>query len=718
MNTIDDDIDDLDIICASEMIINAHHNNNTTSQHNNNTSRSTSSSDAATIHDRQYYPETRDIANNPSFSQALYDSYESSFNDQQGMSTRNSRILYHPKDKQQKMTSSTDYYDSSLSSIAPPPVSRNTGGFLYSSSSSDHYRLLNNSSSGANSAEQYYYSPISLGSNNSTLLTLSAAPSLLPTIGNNNDTPMFSDTQLDMSSTLSQPTQQQQCDDETREEEQNHRVNPFTFLDNNEEEDGPTRSVLDPIWENNRHQSSCSAAVSKRTVMHIEDEEEENVIDRDAAENLQDNDDFFQGQLGTQTQPRETVVAEIEQTIYSLIQRIVLEKTPLEFPGFVATPTQQQSSTTTTRGRKRQRRNISRTATSETTGTKITNTVDDLSEEQVNVESGGINTASYRTMTTKTTTDSVRSVKSFARRLKVLEIIHESIVNNVFVSKRDIYYRDITLFENQQTVDKIITGWSQYFNVPRSCLNVTASSKGLIYGAAYITLKNNKTIDCTADVNTDDTFCSDEQGVLIPPINQIASVVSVAEFVLVIEKEASFRQLVSSGFAGMFPNGILITGRGYPDIATRHLLKYLATQYRKMPIFAFVDYDPYGLDIYSVYKWGSRTQAFDAPNLAVPTIQLIGLSKKDRSNFHIPDDCFVPLTQRDRSKALNMILNDTMMDKNSGSCVGHISSSSYKPFLTEVSQMLYLNFKCELQALCANSPFGMLRYLRTKIRSN
>lgn len=49
------------------------------------------------------------------------------------------------------------------------------------------------------------------------------------------------------------------------------------------------------------------------------------------------------------------------------------------------------------------------------------------------------------------------------------------------------------------------------------------------------------------------------QGVLIPPVNQITKVVSVADFVLVIEKEASFRQLVSTGFAGMFPNGVLVT---------------------------------------------------------------------------------------------------------------------------------------------------------------
>lgn len=42
------------------------------------------------------------------------------------------------------------------------------------------------------------------------------------------------------------------------------------------------------------------------------------------------------------------------------------------------------------------------------------------------------------------------------------------------------------------------------------------------------------------------------------------------------------------------------------DIATRHMIKYLSIQNSQMPILALVDGDPYGLDIYAVYKWGSH----------------------------------------------------------------------------------------------------------------
>lgn len=42
------------------------------------------------------------------------------------------------------------------------------------------------------------------------------------------------------------------------------------------------------------------------------------------------------------------------------------------------------------------------------------------------------------------------------------------------------------------------------------------------------------------------------------------------------------------------------------DLATRHMVKYMSVQDRTLPIIALVDCDPYGLDIYSVYKWGSQ----------------------------------------------------------------------------------------------------------------
>ncbi|KAJ8653396.1 hypothetical protein O0I10_010942 [Lichtheimia ornata] len=293
---------------------------------------------------------------------------------------------------------------------------------------------------------------------------------------------------------------------------------------------------------------------------------------------------------GNQPQPRESVIASIERTILSVVQRMALGKS-LELPSF---------------GRPQYNRTNKKQ--------KKTRVHAALQQQR---------------------TASLDIAKTFACYLRVLEIIHEALVTSEVISKRDIYYRDIALFGTQSVVDK------------------TAASKGLVFGPAKITLKNGKVIDCSTrggDGEMNQDLDTDDQGVLIPPANQVAHMEWDADFLLIIEKEASFRHLVASGFSTMFPTGMLITGRGYPDLATRHMVKYMSAQDRTLPIIALVDCDPYGLDIYSVYKWGSQAQAFDSPNLAVPSIQFLGLSMQDRSRFGIPHSAYAPLTVRDRPR--------------------------------------------------------------------
>jgi meiotic recombination protein SPO11 len=47
-----------------------------------------------------------------------------------------------------------------------------------------------------------------------------------------------------------------------------------------------------------------------------------------------------------------------------------------------------------------------------------------------------------------------------------------------------------------------------------------------------------------------------------------------------------------------------------------------------------MDGDPHGLDIYATYKWGTRAMAFDVFNLAVNSIELIGLTCQDRQEYN------------------------------------------------------------------------------------
>lgn len=82
-------------------------------------------------------------------------------------------------------------------------------------------------------------------------------------------------------------------------------------------------------------------------------------------------------------------------------------------------------------------------------------------------------------------------------------------------------------------------------------------------------------------------------------------------------------------------------GKGYPDMATRQMVKMLsdnlpstyvvspfsrsATIFSRVPFVTLVDGDAYGLDIASVYKFGSVTLRHESHRLAVPRIECIGV---------------------------------------------------------------------------------------------
>lgn len=100
-------------------------------------------------------------------------------------------------------------------------------------------------------------------------------------------------------------------------------------------------------------------------------------------------------------------------------------------------------------------------------------------------------------------------------------------------------------------------------------------------------------------------------------------------WVLIVEKEAVFQTLCRLGITdgrSLPGRGLLLTGKGYPDVATRHLVKSLADALpRTIPIMALVDGDPYGLDILSVYKYGSLSMQHESGKLATKRIKWLGI---------------------------------------------------------------------------------------------
>ncbi|KAL8636718.1 MAG: hypothetical protein Q9228_005920 [Teloschistes exilis] len=58
--------------------------------------------------------------------------------------------------------------------------------------------------------------------------------------------------------------------------------------------------------------------------------------------------------------------------------------------------------------------------------------------------------------------------------LRILELIHEALFNNVVVSKRNIYYQDPELFKSQKVVDRYVDILSYTFGIQRQALNVVS----------------------------------------------------------------------------------------------------------------------------------------------------------------------------------------------------------------------------------------------------
>ncbi|KAF5328710.1 hypothetical protein D9619_011718 [Psilocybe cf. subviscida] len=272
-----------------------------------------------------------------------------------------------------------------------------------------------------------------------------------------------------------------------------------------------------------------------------------------------------------------------------------------------------------------------------------------------------------------------------------IDLAHESTLNGVPATKRqaipgyycdeDIYYRDVSLFKSQRVVDELVDDIAATFDVDRSDLSIRSSSKGLVCSSGLsIELLSGETIQC-----------KDTEGSLIPAGEDIVSftVDEDISWVLVVEKEAgTFRIILRSQctdiytqyFQAVFQtlcrvkvarhenmpgSGIIITGKGYPDVATRHLVKSLADALPKrhhlarmsasIPFVALVDGDPYGLDILSVYKYGSQKMRHEGGRLATRRIKWLGLWASELQSLGIGKEHLLPINKHDERKALAML---------------------------------------------------------------
>jgi len=286
----------------------------------------------------------------------------------------------------------------------------------------------------------------------------------------------------------------------------------------------------------------------------------------------------------------------------------------------------------------------------------------------------------------------VKHARKCAIMLRILCIIYESCCKGIHITKRDLFYQDVKLFQKQGDSDAVLDDVACMIGSTRTSLRVVASDKGVVVGCIQFTESDDE-IDCTK---------LGKSGKAIPSqMNDVSNIRGTARFILLVEKEAAFQRLAEDRFYRDYPC-IIITAKGQPDVASRIFLKKVKTTLN-IPVLALVDSDPYGLKILSVYMSGSKNMSYDSASLATPDIKWLGVRPSDLDRLNIPEMCRLQMTDED-IKMGEALLKEDFIQKN-------------KKWVKELQWMITHKVKAEIQALSTFDLQYLTKvYLPVKIR--
>ncbi|RLU22776.1 hypothetical protein DMN91_005054, partial [Ooceraea biroi] len=211
-----------------------------------------------------------------------------------------------------------------------------------------------------------------------------------------------------------------------------------------------------------------------------------------------------------------------------------------------------------------------------------------------------------------------RSRNKFTLMAMIMAEAHYLLLTNTTKTRRSFYYdlkNETTeyLVPNQIYVDRALNSVANLLECAPWNLQLLATNKGLVAGNITITLVDSQVINCSIP-----------EGVEIPQIiSNVTSISVKANFVLVIEKDAAFQKLLQENCPRVL-NCILVTGKGYPDVSTRMLVKMLSEK-MDLPIYIVVDADPFGVEIMLIYRFGSSALSKENESLACHNARWLGI---------------------------------------------------------------------------------------------
>ncbi len=300
---------------------------------------------------------------------------------------------------------------------------------------------------------------------------------------------------------------------------------------------------------------------------------------------------------------------------------------------------------------------------------------------------------------------SVNTAKSFAQTLKMMALSKQLVETNDFATKRDAYYQSKNWgdakFDDQAESDTVMDDIEAMFSVhgvSREQLCYVPDEHGgavagdlIVYDTDLETGRTEK-IDCTK-------FGSGAYS--IPSLVEQLTFATKARFVLCIETGGMFQRLQSHKFWRK-KKCILISMAGVPTRATRRFVRRLSDQC-KLPVYAFVDCDPYGIsNIYRTLKVGSGNAAHINKFFCVPHARFLGVTPQDIVDYKLPTH---PLKAVDIKRANDALKNDPFFRR-------------HKEWQAAIKQLLKMNVRAEQQALARwGLNYVIEEYLPNKLKA-
>jgi DNA topoisomerase VI subunit A len=283
----------------------------------------------------------------------------------------------------------------------------------------------------------------------------------------------------------------------------------------------------------------------------------------------------------------------------------------------------------------------------------------------------------------KERTLTVNTVKTFAQTLRMISLSKDLVENDDIATKREAYYVsknwEDARFTEQPESDTVMDDVEAYFSVNREQLGFIPEEKGGDVAGRLTVLDKDRDngkvlrIDCTK---------SGTGAYSIPITVEHLQFDTDAKFILAIETAGMFQRLVKHNYWKK-ANCILISMGGVPTRACRRFIRRLA-DFKKIPVYVFVDGDPYGItNIYRTLKVGSGNAAHLNEFFCVPQATFLGITPQDIVDYKLPTH---PLKDVDIKRARDAIKNDPFI-------------RHHKSWISAMDHLLKMGVRAEQQAL-------------------